>query len=63
VFPTPWTRVGRRESEGAYRLGSLDRPFSLNPVSNIVTMLTAARDVDLKGAVPNLDGLASVSSE
>jgi hypothetical protein len=55
--------VGRRESEGAYRLGSLDRPFSLNPVSNIVTMLTAARDVDLKGAVPNLDGLASVSSE
>jgi hypothetical protein len=27
--PTPWTRAGRRGSEGADRLGSLDRPFSL----------------------------------
>jgi hypothetical protein len=30
-------------------------PFSLKPVSYIVTMLTAARDVDLKRPVGNLD--------
>jgi hypothetical protein len=54
------------EVKARYRLGSLDRrflrlkfgpqlPFSLKPVSNIVTMLTAARDVDLKRAVRNFD--------
>ena len=30
-------------------------PFGFKPVSNIVAVLTAARDVDLKCAVGNLD--------
>jgi hypothetical protein len=59
-------RAGRRGSEGVLRLDSLDRPllrlkfgpqlpFGFKPISNIVTMLTAARDVDLKRAASYLD--------